>query len=205
MRITVIGAGAIGSTLGRAWVQAGHTVQFGLRRPYSPEAQALAQELGPAASVTSIADSLTGGNVIVFAIPGQGMAATISDHAAALADTIVIDAANRVGSATLNSLADFQCHAPSAQVFRAFNTLGWENFAAPRFASLQADLFYCGPDGAARGSIEQLIADVGLRPIWLGGSEQTELIDALAKVWFSLAIGQRRGRHLALKLLTDDT
>ncbi len=104
----------------------------------------------------------------------------------------------------MNSLATFATHTPSAQVVRAFNSLGWENFANPQFGSVQADLFYCGPSGVAQAQAEQLIADVGLRPVWVGGPEQAPLVDAIAGLWFALALGQRRGRHLAFKLLTDE-
>lgn len=204
MQIAMLGARMIGGTLGRAWVRAGHTVRFGVRSVDSPELQALVGELGSAASAATVADAIAFGEVVVFAIPGQAMEATIAAHASALAGKVVIDAANKVGAPTLHSLAAFTAHAPTAQVFRAFSNLGWENFAQPRFGATRADLFFCGPDGAARAQVEGLIADVGLRPVWVGGPEQTGLIDALAGLWFTLALGQGRGRHLAFKLLTDE-
>lgn len=203
MQISILGAGKVGSTLAQAWLRAGYTVRLGVRTVDSPAIQALLGELGEAASVTTVADAIAAGDVVVFAIPGQAMEATIAAHAAALASKVVIDAANKVGAATMNSRAAFTAHAPTAQVFRAFNTLGWENFAQPQFGAIQADLFFCGPDGAARHQVEQLIAAVGLRPVWVGGPEQTALVDALGGLWFALALGQQRGRHLAFKLLTD--
>lgn len=205
MQIAILGAGNVGSTLARAWLQAGHTVRLGVRTVDSPELQALRAELGSAASITTIADAIAFGDVVVFAIPGQAMEATIAAHAAVLAGKVVIDAANKVGAATMNSRDAFTAHAPTAQVFRAFNTLGWENFAQPRFGDIQADLFFCGPAGAARHQVEHLIAAVGLRPVWVGGPEQTAVVDALGGLWFALALGQQRGRHLAFKLLTDES
>jgi len=204
MNIAILGAGTIGSTLGRAWVRAGHTVTFGVRTVENPEVQALVQELGGIASVAAVAGAIASGQVVLFAIPGQAMEATIAAHAAALAGKVVIDAANRIGAATMHSFAAFTTHVPTAQVFRAFSSLGWENFARPRFGDIQADLFFCGPDGTARAQVEILISDVGLRPVWVGGPEQASLIDALTSLWFTLALGQKRGRHLAFKLLTDD-
>lgn len=204
MRVSILGAKIIGGTLGRAWVRAGHTVRFGVRNPQNPELQALVQSLGNAASVSGIAEAITAGEVVVFAIPGQAMESTIAEHAAALAGKTVIDAANRIGASAMNSQAIFATYAPTALVFRAFNTVGWESFDNPRFGALQADLFYSGPVGEAQAQVAQLIADVGLRPVWVGGPEHTQTVDALTSLWFALAIEQQRGRHLAFKMLTDE-
>jgi 8-hydroxy-5-deazaflavin:NADPH oxidoreductase len=102
----------------------------------------------------------------------------------------------------LNSFASFQLHTPQAHLFRAFNSLGWENFADPLFDGIPADLFYCGPEGDARAAVEQLISDIGLHPMYLGGPEQVGLVDSVASLWFALALGQKRGRHLAFKVLS---
>ena len=106
-----------------------------------------------------------------------------------------------MGEDSMHNLAHFQQHAPQAQVYRAFNSLGWENFAEPNFNGVQADLFYCGSDGEAKSKVEQLISDVGLRPIYLGGNQQMGLLDSLTSLWFTLAFGQKKGRHLAFKVL----
>lgn len=203
MDIGVLGGKVVGGTLAKKWVAAGHRVMFGVRHPHNPEVQALAQSLGGNASVSLIADAIAFGEVVVFAIPGRAMEATIAEQAAALSGKLVIDAANQMGAAVMNSAASFAAHVPTAQVFRAFNTLGWENFEIPRFGDVQADLFYSGPAGEGQTRVEQLIAEVGLRPVWVGGPEQTDLVDALGRLWFALALNQRRGRHLAFKMLTE--
>jgi predicted dinucleotide-binding enzyme len=200
MKIAVLGAKIIGSTLARKWAQAGHDVMFGVRTVDNPETQALAQELG--ATVGAVGDAVAFGEVIVFAIPGQAMSETIQAHAAALQGKIVIDAANRMGGGTMNSAAEFAAHAPGAQVYRAFNSLGWENFENPMFGDLQADLFYCGPAGAGQAAVERLIRDVGLRPVRVGDISQVGLVDTIGSLWFALAFGQGMGRHLAFKVLT---
>ena len=203
MNIGIVGARVIGGTLGKKWAAAGHHIKFGVRHPDNPEVQALAQSLGDQATVGSVADGVAFGEVIVFAIPGRAMDETIIAESAALQGKIVIDAANKVGASVMHSVATLTTHAPTAQVFRAFNSLGWENFEHPRFGDVQADLFYCGPAGEAQAVIETLIAAVGLRPVWVGGLDQVQVVDALAGLWFALALNQKRGRHLAFKLLSD--
>jgi predicted dinucleotide-binding enzyme len=65
----------------------------------------------------------------------------------------------------------------------------------------QVDLFYCGDTGEGATAVAQLISDIGLRPVYLGGVEQVDLVDALTRLWFALAFQQGKGRRLALKLL----
>ncbi|MFN3334866.1 MAG: NADPH-dependent F420 reductase [Caldilinea sp.] len=203
MKIAVLGAKIIGGTLARKWARAGHEVMFGVRSVDNPETQALAQELG--ASVGTVAEAVAFGAVVVFAIPGNAMTETIAAHGLALNDKIVIDAANRMGGGVMNSAADFAAHAPGAQLYRAFNSLGWENFEQPMFGDIQADLFYCGSTGMGRNVVEQLIRDVGLRPVCVGDLRQVGLVDTIGSLWFALAFGQGMGRHLAFKVLTRQT
>ena len=200
MRIAVLGAKSVGGVLARKWAQPGNEITLGVRTVDNPETQALAHELG--AAVETVAAAIACGEVVVFAIPGQAMGETIQAHAAALNGKIVIDAANRMGGGAMNSAADFAAHAPGAQVYRAFNSLGWENFENPLFGDIQADLLYCGPAGAGQGVVEGLIRDVGLRPVRVGDLSQVGLVDAIGSLWFALAFGQRMGRHLAFKVLT---
>ncbi len=63
-------------------------------------------------------------------------------------------------------------------------------------------MFYVGPDGPAQSTAEQLIADVGLNPVRLGGLDRADLLDSLLRIWFALAVEQNKGRRLAFKLLT---
>ncbi len=140
LRIAVLGAGNIGGTLGRKWVLAGHKISFGVNKPDSERAQALRAELGTKVTIGSVVDALADSDVVVMALPGKAMDETITKHAAQLDGKLIIDTANRLGGGPMNSFATFKTHTPHAQVFRAFNTLGWENFADPVFDGIQADL-----------------------------------------------------------------
>jgi predicted dinucleotide-binding enzyme len=202
LTIAVLGAGNIGGTLGKKWIGAGHEVRFGVQNPTGKHAQALHAELGDQAAIGTPGDVLQGKlDVVVIALPGGVVEATVQQYAAELNGHIIIDAANRMGEDAMHNLAPFQQYTPQAQVYRAFNSLGWENFAEPTFDGIQADLFYCGPDGDTQTTVEQMISDVGLRPIYLGGSERMGLLDSVAALWFALALGQKKGRHLAFKVL----
>jgi predicted dinucleotide-binding enzyme len=202
LKIAVLGAGNIGGTLGKKWSAAGHKVYFGVNDPDGKHAQTIRTELGDSAMIGTIEEALQGApGVVLVALPGGVVESIAQEYAAQLDGRVIIDAANRMGADTMHSLAPFQQYAPQAQIYRAFNSLGWENFAEPVFDGVQADLFYCGPDVETRGTVEQLISDVGLRPVYLGGSEQMGLLDSIASLWFTLALGQKKGRHIAFKVL----
>jgi 8-hydroxy-5-deazaflavin:NADPH oxidoreductase len=182
MNIAVIGTGRIGRTLGEALAAAGHNVRYGSRMPEE-----------------SVREALDGAEAVIVGIPGQSVADFARNHAGELAGTVVIDAANKFGDGPAHSAAEFAALAPAARYARAFNTLGWENFADPVFDGIVADLFYSA-DEADREIVERLIRDIGLNPVHLGPG-QHDLLDQVTKLWFTLVKTQGRGRHLALKVL----
>jgi predicted dinucleotide-binding enzyme len=202
MKISIIGAGNIGGTLAAKWSRAGHEVLIGVRDPGSPKARNAVQA-GEAVTVNTVANGIAFGEIVLFAVPGIAVEPILDEHAGALNGKIVIDATNKVGVSEMSAVPAITVRAPEARVYRAFNTLGWENFAEPEIGGVQADLFYCGhDDSAARPKVEKLIQDTGLRPVYAGGLDQLPVIDHLTRLWFALAHGQQLGRHLAFKMLT---
>jgi len=199
--IAVVGAGNIGATLARKWAAAGHRIVLGVRDP-SGSATALAAELAGGATTADVAGAVEEASVVVFAIPGGAMADTVGALGRRLDDKVVIDATNNMAGESMNSIGTIATAAPRARVYRAFNTLGWENFAEPVIAGERADLFFCGPDGPGRATVEALVDDVGLRPVWVGELDQVGVVDTLTRLWFALAHGRGFGRHTALRVLS---
>jgi hypothetical protein len=173
-------------------------VAFGVRHPADSKFEAL-QASG---EVTGVGEAAAFGEVVVLALPGAAVKDFVSTHAEALAGKMIIDTTNNVRQAPMNLLAFLAEKAPGARLVRAFNTLGWENFADPQIGGMQIDLFFCG-DPVARPAAEQLIAEIGLRPVYIGGIDQAAALDGMTRVWFALALGQGYGRRTAFKLLTE--
>lgn len=190
MRIAIIGTGFIGTTLARPLAAAGHQVTLGSRHPGTDDPDVAS------ATVAPVAEALEGADVVILALPGSKVAVLTAEHGEALEFALVIDATNQMGQAVPNARAALP---PSVRYARAFNTLGGENMADPVFADGPADLFFSAPE-ADRATVEAVIAGVGLRPVYVG-ADQEALIDALFQLWIALAIGQGRGRRLALRLL----
>jgi len=149
--------------------------------------------------VLAVSDALDGADVVVLAVPGQAVADVVGAHSAALAGKIVIDAVNRMGQPELNSRALIADVAPDARYVRAFNSLGWENFADPVPG---ANLFFAA-DPAARIVAEELIAAVGLDPAFLGDPGAAGTVDALTPVWMALVQARGGNRRIALRVVQD--
>ncbi|MEM7346372.1 MAG: NAD(P)-binding domain-containing protein [Chloroflexota bacterium] len=203
MKITIFGSGNIGATIGKKWAEAGHQITFAVRNVADPKYQILQETVASDVIIAAIPESVDTADVILFAIPGTAIADTMAALDGTLDGKIIIDATNKVQAAVMNSLADIAAQAPQAKLFRAFNSLGWENFETPHLGETQIDLFYCGDIGNAQETVHQLIADIGLRPIYVGDREQAGTVDNLTKLWFTLAFGQGYGRRLAFKLVSE--
>ena len=202
MDITIIGAGNIGGTLARKWAAKDHRVTLGVRDPHKREVERLLGELGASARATLVLEAVSGADVVLFAVPGGSMHETVASMGDALNGKVVIDATNNIGGSTFNSVDALSSAAPRADIYRAFNTYGWENFESPVFDGTAADLLYAGPDGDSRDVAEQLISEVGLRPVWLGGLDKASLVDCLLPLWFTLSSERGLGRHFAFKILS---
>jgi 8-hydroxy-5-deazaflavin:NADPH oxidoreductase len=188
MRIAVIGTGKIGRTLGGRWRAAGHDVVYGSRTPSGE---------GPGgAPLMAISDALADPDVVVLAIPGGAVADVVAAHGAALDGKVVIDAVNRIGQPVVNSRAAITAAAPDALYVRAFNTLGWENFADPPPGAV---LFFAA-DEAARPAAEELITAVGLEPVFAGDAGAAATVDALLPLWFTLVKRGGGNRRVALRV-----
>lgn len=189
MKIAVIGKGNIGGTLGSRWRSAGHDVVFGARDGSGE---------GPGGvPVRSIGDALDGAEVVLLAVPGQAVPDVVNEQGAALAGKVVIDAVNRIGAPELDSRALLAAAAPSARYVRAFNSLGWENFADPVPG---ANLFFAA-DPEARATAEELISAVGLEPAFLGDASAAQTVDALLPLWFALVKQNGGDRKVALRIV----
>jgi predicted dinucleotide-binding enzyme len=189
MKIAVIGAGKVGETIGQKWESAGHEVTYGLRDPSKKQ------------GAKPIDEALKGADAVLLAVPGSALTGLVRDHAKELDGKVVIDATNNFGGQSMHGWSEVASAIPHAHLYRAFNSLGWDVFANPVLSGQQADLFYAGPEGETKTAVETLISDAGLRPVWVGGTDQVEIVDGVLRLWFTLS--RTRGRRIAFKLISD--
>jgi len=90
MSMAILGAGRVGTTLGRRFAEAGHAVRYGVRAPDDPKHASVP---GP---VWSIADAAARADVVVLTTSWAGAEATLR-AAGDLAGKVLIDATNPIG------------------------------------------------------------------------------------------------------------
>jgi predicted dinucleotide-binding enzyme len=196
--IAIIGTGRVGQAIAGRVAGPGHTVRFGSRNP----AGDIEARPGVTLPVAGIPDAIAEADIVVVAIPAGAVEAFLAENGPGLSGRLVIDAANRsMGDGPANSAALFAAHAPAARYARAFNHIGWEVMAEPQIGGQPADFFFSSAE-ADRGVVEELIEATGARPVYVGEG-RADLLDGLLQLWAALAYGQKRGRHLGFKVLTD--
>ena len=200
MKIGVIGAGNIGGTIGAKWAARNHAVYFGVREPQKESLVDKISQMTGMVRVGHSAEAIAFADVIVFAVPGASVAPIVTENLDNLRGKTVIDASNNMRGESRHALGYLRDQLPTANLYRAFSSLGWENLENPEFNGTKADLFYCG-DEDAKGTVEQLISDIGLDPVYLGGTDRVALVEGMTDMWFNLALKQGLGRRIAFKLL----
>jgi predicted dinucleotide-binding enzyme len=207
--IAVLGAGMVGRTLATGWARTGHRVILGSRHPDSSgmddAVTAIRAAAGGDVTAATHRGAARAADVVLITVPGDQVPSLIDDLGSALAGRTVVDATNNMSGAGVPLNAVDGLRATGATVFRAFNTVGWEQMHDPTFGELRADMPYAGPTGMHLTIVQRLIGDIGFRPIHLGDTpEALAAVDALARVWFLMAFRQGYGRRLGLRFLTQD-
>jgi predicted dinucleotide-binding enzyme len=197
MNIAIIGAGNVGGTLAVALGKQGHAVALGVRTP----------EKTPGA--VSIAQAVAGADVIILATPFAALAEVVKETGP-MAGKVVIDATNPLlpGLALAVGHSDsggeaLQRLVPTAKVVKCFNTVGVEIMANPNVGGHAATMFLCGDDAGARGTAFTLARDLGFEALDVGPLKNARLLEPAAVLWIHLAMVEKLGRRIALRLEGD--
>jgi 8-hydroxy-5-deazaflavin:NADPH oxidoreductase len=178
VRIGVIGAGMIGSTLAKLWVDAGHEIRVASRHP--EELKPLADQLGPRASTGTPRDAASFGEVVMLTVPLKAVPDLVRELAPPLAGKVVLDTGNayerRDGAVAREASAHPQGSAgwaaamfPDSRWVKAFNTV--------YFKTLESEAHRSGPrvgiplasdDTQALQTAAELVRDAGFDPVVVG-------------------------------------
>ena len=194
--IAIIGTGNVGSTLGKIWAEAGHTIIYGSRTPNENRVRTLVAETGHGATATSQAEAAAQGEIVLIPVPPTALPEVIG----ALGDLtgkIVIDPTNYWSFQSgypvsprdpRDSLAqEVQSLAPGATVVKAFNTLNYIVMEDPSRAGGPVTVPIAGNDVAAKERVARLVDDVGLEPVDVGPLMAAEYLEEMLR----LALGFR--------------
>lgn len=200
MRVTILGAGRVGATLGGRFALAGHQVRYGVRNPSDAKHATLGTAVLPIAEATQNAE------IILLATPWAGVADAIR-AAGDLSGRVLVDATNPIGPGGVlthgrddSGAEQVARWAPGARVVKAFNTIGREVMANPQFGDRRAVLWLCGDDAGATGAVAALAESIGFEPITVGGLSKARTLEPAASLWISSA-GVLGSREIAWGVL----
>jgi 8-hydroxy-5-deazaflavin:NADPH oxidoreductase len=208
MRIGILGAGAVGSTLGRAWANSGHQVAFATRDPADPKLANLALSIGPSASAGAVPRVVEHSEVVVLATPWTAVR-DMPGIATDWAGKILIDCTNPLRPDFRWLEDDYQVSAAErvaawargASVFKTLNHTGANNMANPSYRGGKPVMFVCGDDVRAKPTVLELVAELGFDAVDAGPLKVARLLEPLAMLWIHLATAQGLGREIAFGLL----
>jgi NADPH-dependent F420 reductase len=187
------GTGKEGSGLGARWARAGHTIVIGSRD--AERARTKAEELrgisGRAEiSGASNADAAAQGEVIVIALPPDGLGATLPPLAAACSGKVVVSTVVPLtfGGGRLftpppagSSAEEAQGLLAGARVVAAFHHIAAHELSATAHP-IECDLLMCGGDADAKKVVSGLAASMGLRSIDVGALTNAGPLEGITAV-----------------------
>lgn len=178
MRIGIIGAGKIGSTLAHLFVDAGHDVTIANSR--GPDTlRDLEKELGDRGHAVTTDEAARFGDVVVVTVPLKAYRELPTDG---LAGKTVIDTCNYYperdghitalddGSTTSSEL--IQQHLRGAHVIKAFNAMRFDHlreYGHEGGANQRYGIPVAGDDPGAKKQVFDLIEQIGFEPVDAGG------------------------------------
>jgi hypothetical protein len=208
MTIGTMGTGKMAGTLATLWAAKGHAVMLGSRRPEELKRSLILSD--ERIHVGTLLDAVAFGNVVLLATPWEAAESAIKS-VGSLKDKIVIDRINPIVSNgkgialalgyTTSAAEQIAQWAVGAKVFKAYNTIHWENLTKPRFGSQVASCFFCGDDGEAKKVVARLIEDSGFEPVDSGPLTSARYLEPLAFLWMQIAFERGSGKDIAIKLL----
>jgi 8-hydroxy-5-deazaflavin:NADPH oxidoreductase len=178
MRIGIVGAGMIGSTVAKLWVDAGHEVRLSSRHP--EDLQPLVKRLGKGASAGTPADAAQFGEVVMLTVPLAALPDLAHDLALLLATKVVLDTGNayeqRDGEAARQAAQHPQGSAawaaamfPGARWVKAFNTVYFKVLASEAHRTGdRIGIPLAGDDPDAVKTAAGLVGDAGFAPVIVG-------------------------------------
>lgn len=178
MKIGIIGAGHIGSTTARLFVDAGHEIAISNSR--GPETlRELVAELGSNARTATPDEAARFGEIVLLAIPLKDY---VTLPVAELRGKIAVDAMNYypgrdghfapLDSGEQASSEMVAAHLAGARVVKAFNTIWFEHLRTQGKKDAPVEqrraIFVSGDDAEAKGAVSRLIGEIGFGAYDLG-------------------------------------
>ena len=201
MKVTLIGAGNMGSGLAKHITKAGHALVITGR---SEKAKTLAEMTGATFKTSNAAD---GADVVIVAT-AYGDAVSALGGVGNLAGKVVIDITNpltadymslTLGHST-SAAEEIQKAFPAAKVVKAFNTVFAQTLASgPSLGGETVPVYFAGDDAAAKETAKALIQSTGFAAVDAGGLKNARYLEPLGGLNVYFGYGAGKGTAIAPK------
>jgi hypothetical protein len=211
MKIGIIGAGNVGTGLGKRLAAKGHDIVVSFARTQEKVAQA-ADVIGGGARPGTAHDAAIHGEVVIIATPWGVTLTAVGEIADALAGKIVWDTTNplkadmsglEIGLTTSAGEA-IAAAAPGAIVVKAVPPFA-ELMHSPSLSidGQRPGVFVCGDDPEARRTILGLVADIEADGVDAGSLSLARYTEPLGMLLVQLAYVQGLGARIGSVLIQD--
>jgi 8-hydroxy-5-deazaflavin:NADPH oxidoreductase len=203
MKVTVIGAGNMGSAFVKQLTRAGHQVTVTAR---NADKAANVAAANPGAKAVPVAGAVAGADAVVLAT-GYADAAGALKSAGDLAGKVVVDITNpltadymglTIGHST-SAAEEIAKAAPGAEVVKAFNTVFAQVLAegADFGAGRKVSVFVASDSERAKQTARALAESMGFETIDAGGLKNARYLEPLAGLNIYLGYGAGLGTAIA--------
>lgn len=211
MKIGIIGAGRLGTALGRRLAAAGHDIVVAYAR--TPErVAAAATAIGGGARGSSIQEAAHHGEVVILATPWSETLSVVRELAGTLADKVVWDTTNPIkpdlsglelGTTTSGGEA-VAAAAPLARIVKGVPPFADVlNAPSSRIGGVLPGVFVAGDDEAARGVVCTLVNDSGAEPTDVGPLMLARSTEPLGLLLVTLAFGKGLGTRIGSAFIQE--
>jgi len=188
MSIAIIGPGNMGLGLARLFAAKGQNVT--LAHKDVEVAERLAAEIGSNVQGKTIADSVSGADIVILATPYDAAAAAIKE-AGNLTGKILVDITNPITpdymaltiGHTTSAAEEIAKLAPGAHVVKAFNTVFWQ--ALPfevRQGNPAVQVLLAGDDEDAKKTVATMVTDLEFEAIDAGPLANARYIEPVGEL-----------------------
>lgn len=194
MKIGVIGSGNIGGNLGKHWAKAGHEVLFTSRHP--EELNQLVQEAGGNSKAVNLDEAWeANADVYLLAVPFRAIDKLAELYAGEYGNKVIIDATNpyperdgemaqEVKDSNRNASEYTAMKFGTAKTAKAFNTIYAEHLKERAFRDTdKLAVPFAAQDEDSKRVTQQLIEDIGFDAVYVGGLEDTHIMDPDQKIY----------------------
>jgi len=202
MKIAIIGAGRVGSTLGKALAARGHEIIYAVR-----DAGDSRPELLDHGTISVVPAAVARADAAILTTPWAATEAAVRS-AGDFQGKPLIDVTNPLGKDfgltvghTDSGAETVARWAANAKVVKAFNSTGMENMADPVYGEHRVVMPICGDDEGALDTAAHLATDLGFEVVKAGPLRTARLIEPFGRLWIELALVRGLGRNIAWGLL----